>query len=684
MNIKDIKNLLNNELKQELTDDNVNSLILDFSRFIDKEINEIITQYKKVSGHYLTTPEKELLRKYLLGYPINNDYNLDIYKFNDSQLNSALTSITNGLERNYNLVFNSLLSRAKSIFELDNKNITEEYINYLKESEKDRNQLVIISSDNLTSDNLTEIVSLEYNSLSNAHYMIILFKDTKDNLVNWKTISDIAIFMENFKCESDLTSFNKIKEAKKKELEDTILNNEFISEKKGINDSLQSFFTGVNYGFIFEDLIISSNAKEIALVMKKIEYDKDSKKCPSCLSNLSRSNSTTKILLRSFECQNPTCPDRSKIGRGKRFDINGAKRQTLLKENNPDNIVPTTTYKNFRKDIILSDSINISELIRLYSYATDKVCLVNCETLEHYNREITTKIIKNFSEKDYIKSTSFYKLFQEIALSILPHQKNNNIYKSESIQENYIVNSNSAYLEDYIKKEKLNIIGSITSPPYYNAREYSQWPNLLCYLVDMLTLAKGVYNVLDKNGVYIYNIGDIVSQENIYTNSSTSKKRTMLGFYSIFIFSLIGYNINKNIIWDKGEVQSKRNSTPNRFSGYLKPINVYEHCLVFSKNEKDSMGTEIVKISPVLKINSLGKNTYGHTAPYPEELVKIILPYIQGKNGYVLDSFLGSGTTVLALMNTTKIIGFEMNEIYYNLSLERINNKANQFTLFDL
>lgn len=86
----------------------------------------------------------------------------------------------------------------------------------------------------------------------------------------------------------------------------------------------------------------------------------------------------------------------------------------------------------------------------------------------------------------------------------------------------------------------------------------------------------------------------------------------------------------------------------------------------------------------MLKINSHGKNTYGHTAPYPEELVKIILPYIQGKTGYVLDSFLGSGTTVIALMNKTKVLGFEMNEIYYNLSLERIKNKANQFTLFDL
>ena len=61
MNIKDIKILLNNELKQELTDDNVNSIILDFSRVIDKEINKIIVQYKKFSGHYLTTPEKELL-----------------------------------------------------------------------------------------------------------------------------------------------------------------------------------------------------------------------------------------------------------------------------------------------------------------------------------------------------------------------------------------------------------------------------------------------------------------------------------------------------------------------------------------------------------------------------------------------------------------------------------------------
>ncbi|UTI10777.1 hypothetical protein NFD59_04600 [Staphylococcus epidermidis] len=106
---------------------------------------------------------------------------------------------------------------------------------------------------------------------------------------------------------------------------------------------------------------------------------------------------------------------------------------------------------------------------------------------------------------------------------------------------------------------------AITSPPYFNAREYSQWDNLILYLFDMMMNAKGVYNSLQEKGIYAYNIGDIVDKDKIYINSQMSIKRQMLGFYSMMIFEIVGFNIIGNDIWDKGEVQSKRNSSSNSF-----------------------------------------------------------------------------------------------------------------------
>jgi DNA modification methylase len=145
----------------------------------------------------------------------------------------------------------------------------------------------------------------------------------------------------------------------------------------------------------------------------------------------------------------------------------------------------------------------------------------------------------------------------------------------------------------------------------------------------------------------------------------------MLGFYSIYLFLLSCYSIKINIIWNKGEVQSKRNSSANHFSGYLKPINVYEHNFVFTKKSIKPQKTIIKNIDTVKKINCKGQNILGHTAPFPIKIAELIVAY--SKNGYILDPFLGSGTTVIAsILNKKKSIGVELNEEYYELAKKRI------------
>ena len=42
----------------------------------------------------------------------------------------------------------------------------------------------------------------------------------------------------------------------------------------------------------------------------------------------------------------------------------------------------------------------------------------------------------------------------------------------------------------------------VTSPPYYNAREYSQWNNLNDYLNEMKEIIKECYRVIDNTRIF--------------------------------------------------------------------------------------------------------------------------------------------------------------------------------------
>ena len=194
--------------------------------------------------------------------------------------------------------------------------------------------------------------------------------------------------------------------------------------------------------------------------------------------------------------------------------------------------------------------------------------------------------------------------------------------------------------------------------------------------------AKSVYDSLKKNGYYLYNIGDIVSAENIYVNSNMSNRRLMLGFYSAMIFEKVGFNLIGNIIWDKGAVQSKRNSTVNLNSGYVKYVNCYEHILVFKKGISSETIKKVFVNPPVIKINNKGENLAKHTAPYPLELVELVREY-SSKNYYILDPYLGSGTTLeWCVKNDYLGIGIEINEEYYRLSRENVDKVIDEVSKF--
>lgn len=65
----------------------------------------------------------------------------------------------------------------------------------------------------------------------------------------------------------------------------------------------------------------------------------------------------------------------------------------------------------------------------------------------------------------------------------------------------------------------------------------------------------------------------------------------------------------------------------------------------------------------------------GHPAQFPEQLVNDHIISWSNENDVILDPFMGSGTVgKMAKLNNRKFIGIELDENYFNIAKERIEN----------
>ena len=143
-------------------------------------------------------------------------------------------------------------------------------------------------------------------------------------------------------------------------------------------------------------------------------------------------------------------------------------------------------------------------------------------------------------------------------------------------------------LEAMKKMESESLQLMVTSPPYYNARDYSQWANLHDYLNDMTRIIAESFRVLDNHRAFVFNIGDITGNDNLRTRSSWGARRIPLGAYFINIFEKCGFTFVDDFVWDKGQVESQRHKNGDTpFPMYQYPMNAYEHIMVFVKHELD-------------------------------------------------------------------------------------------------
>ena len=239
----------------------------------------------------------------------------------------------------------------------------------------------------------------------------------------------------------------------------------------------------------------------------------------------------------------------------------------------------------------------------------------------------------------------------------------------------------------------------VTSPPYADQRastygghrpeEYVEW---------FLPIADEIFRVLKPTGTFILNI----------------KEKATGGERHTYIIELILEMRKRGWLWTEEFIWHKKNCYPGKWPNRFR--DAWERCLQFNKEKKFDMYQEAVmvpmggwaktrlknlsetdKVRDNSKVGSgFGKNVSnwvgkelvyptnvlhlasecsnkGHSAAYPKELPAWFIKLFTKEGDWVLDPFLGSGTTcVVALELGRNSVGIELNDEYYQLALSNV------------
>ena len=475
-----------------------------------------------------------------------------------------------------------------------------------------------------------------------------------------------------------------------KHIEETLVKGYFHPEKIAIEtsahinnlDTVKADFDIANSGFTYKDTYIiedenTGSSYDSLVLFEKNERDETLIPCPACRSQKVRGNSYPILGVRSWECYNYICPDKSKYNRGKRYSLSSIIRQEAILDEK--NIIPNEQIGEWRLDKVSNKSKAqvIEYVIKTYSLYGDNVEIVNGQELVKTINGRTVKYLPHHFtiENDISKfyDSSYFKRYVINSNNSKP--KNIQTHETDGL---HLMQGDSrailtSFSDDFFE-------AAVTSPPYYNAREYSQWPNIYCYLYDMYNNAREVFRALKPGGIYLYNIFDYFDNERNVVFSAMGKKRMILGPYIVNMFERIGFKIEKNIIWYKGHIQGNRSFNQGNFVPYYQaPLNCYEHILVFRKPGSPLESKRLPNILNAKPVHKMvrGENILGHTAPFPFDIPNMLFETFP-EGSRILDPYAGSFSTLRARGNRDFLVyGIERSPEYYQLGInlcERANS----------
>ncbi len=239
-----------------------------------------------------------------------------------------------------------------------------------------------------------------------------------------------------------------------------------------------------------------------------------------------------------------------------------------------------------------------------------------------------------------------------------------------------------------------SIGGAVTSPPYFNAKDYGDKTTgnigtsdvdttrtpYQVYLSMMKNVFVEIYRVLKQGRYLLMNAAPIVYEQQRYP----------VPYHLFNLMEEVGFDYADNIIWKKpdGITSSKRFGVcmQQPYPLYYKPNNVYEPCFLMRKgvpqypdySDVDHKHIEKLSIDKLKKFQNdvwqIQPDTHNeHPAPFPYQLPWRFIYALVPRDESVLDPFGGSGTTALAARDLdVDCILYELESKYVNMIKERV------------
>ena len=253
----------------------------------------------------------------------------------------------------------------------------------------------------------------------------------------------------------------------------------------------------------------------------------------------------------------------------------------------------------------------------------------------------------------------------------------------ENIEKCKLLQGDCLELMKNIPSESIDL--TVTSPPYDNLRTYNgnidQWD-----FDKFKDIAKELYRVTANGGVVVWVVAD----------KTEKGSETGTSFRQALWFIECGFNLHDTMIWRKPNAMPQVDKTrytqcfeymfifskgkPKTFNPIKTPCKYAGKFLkTTNKNHesiKSSHGNVVNKERIAFNIFDyvVAGTNYGHPAIFPEQLAEDHILSWSNEGDVVLDCFMGSGTTgKMAVLNNRNFIGIELDEVYFNIAKQRID-----------
>lgn len=231
----------------------------------------------------------------------------------------------------------------------------------------------------------------------------------------------------------------------------------------------------------------------------------------------------------------------------------------------------------------------------------------------------------------------------------------------------------------------------VTSPPYFNAKLYSQYDSYEAYLDFLREFCQRSVRVLKPNRILAVNLSCVIEAR---AKRSVESNRLPIPFDFVALAQDEGLKFVDDIIWEKPDGASNRaiKFSHHRRPVAYKPFQVTEYILIFKngtglldgviRSHDDATinaslvhgeyeRTNIWKLSPV--------RTKGHPASFPMAMAENIIRYYSFRGDTVFDPMMGSGTVGVACLNSGRnFVGIDIDDGYFKLTQNTLDQMNRQ------